>query len=107
MTGTAIVVRGLVKTYAGRRVAADLDLDVERGEVFALLGPNGAGKTTTTEILERYRARDAGEVCVLGAVPGVTLTYPGEGTGLGCSVDCLRSISFHSGRSPGTRVAAR
>jgi DNA-binding NarL/FixJ family response regulator len=41
--------------------------------------------------------------CGLTATP----TYPGEETGLGCFVDCLRSISFHSGRSPGTRVAVR
>jgi ABC-2 type transport system ATP-binding protein len=67
---TAIFVRGLSKTYAGHTVVTDLDLDVERGEVFALLGPNGAGKTTTTEILEGYRARDTGEVLVLGADPG-------------------------------------
>ena len=40
------------------------------GEVFALLGPNGAGKTTTVEILEGYRARDRGEVSVLGVDPG-------------------------------------
>lgn len=37
----------------------------------------------------------------------VTPTYPREETGLGWFVDCSRSISFHSGRSPGTRVAAR
>jgi ABC-2 type transport system ATP-binding protein len=34
-----------------------------------LLGPNGAGKTTTIEILEGYRARDAGAVEVLGFDP--------------------------------------
>jgi ABC-2 type transport system ATP-binding protein len=38
--------------------------------VFALLGPNGAGKTTTVEILEGFRARDAGAVTVLGFDPG-------------------------------------
>ena len=43
---------------------------MERGEVFGLLGPNGAGKTTTVEILEGYRARDGGEVAVLGHDPG-------------------------------------
>src|SRR5207302_7002228 len=45
------------------------DFDIEEGEVFGLLGPNGAGKTTTVEILEGYRARDAGEVEVLGVNP--------------------------------------
>lgn len=47
-----------------------IDLEIARGEIFALLGPNGAGKTTTVEILEGYRARDGGEVSVLGYDPG-------------------------------------
>ncbi|HZO31875.1 MAG TPA: ABC transporter ATP-binding protein, partial [Chloroflexota bacterium] len=46
-----------------------LSFEVRRGEVFALLGPNGAGKTTTLEILEGYRAADAGTVRVLGLDP--------------------------------------
>ena len=47
-----------------------LGFRVEQGEIFALLGRNGAGKTTTLEILEGFRARDAGEVAVLGIDPG-------------------------------------
>ena len=47
-----------------------IDLEIRRGEIFALLGPNGAGKTTTVEILEGYRARDGGDVTVLGYDPG-------------------------------------
>ncbi len=67
---TAITVRGLRKTYAGKAAVDSLDLDIGAGECFALLGPNGAGKTTTVEILEGFRARDAGEVSVLGVDPG-------------------------------------
>ena len=66
---SAIDVRGLRKSYGSREVLHGLDFAVEAGEVFALLGPNGAGKTTTVEILEGYRARDAGEVRVLGEDP--------------------------------------
>jgi ABC-2 type transport system ATP-binding protein len=45
-------VRGLSKTYAtGQAALRPLDLDIERGEIFALLGPNGAGKTTLISIL--------------------------------------------------------
>jgi ABC-2 type transport system ATP-binding protein len=66
---SAVRVRGLVKAYSGVRAVNGIDLDIRRGEIFALLGPNGAGKTTTVEILEGYRARDGGEVTVLGYDP--------------------------------------
>ena len=69
MSGPAIRVRGLVKTYGRRRAVDGLSFTVERGEVFGLLGPNGAGKTTTVEILEGYRSADAGDVEVLGLDP--------------------------------------
>ncbi|MGH9226503.1 MAG: ABC transporter ATP-binding protein, partial [Acidimicrobiales bacterium] len=64
-----IVVRGLQKSYGEREAVRGIDLTVGAGEIFAFLGPNGAGKTTTVEILEGYRARDGGEVSVLGLDP--------------------------------------
>jgi ABC-2 type transport system ATP-binding protein len=67
--GPVIEVRGLRKSYDGVEAVSGIDLEVRAGEVFAFLGPNGAGKTTTVEILEGYRSRTAGEVCVLGADP--------------------------------------
>jgi ABC-2 type transport system ATP-binding protein len=66
---TAVVVSGLRKTYGDVAAVAGIDFEIARGEVFGLLGPNGAGKTTTVEILEGYRARDAGDVRVLGEDP--------------------------------------
>jgi ABC-2 type transport system ATP-binding protein len=66
----AVVVAGLRKSYGTVRAVRDVSFTVEDGEIFALLGPNGAGKTTTLEILEGFRARDAGRVEVLGADPG-------------------------------------
>ena len=48
----AIETRGLSKTYPnGVRALVDLDLRVERGEIFGYLGPNGAGKSTTIRLL--------------------------------------------------------
>jgi ABC-2 type transport system ATP-binding protein len=48
----AIEAFGLSKTYRGNvRALVDLDLRVERGEVFGYLGPNGAGKSTTIRLL--------------------------------------------------------
>ena len=42
-------------SYGRRETLHAIDLEVDRGEVFAFLGPNGAGKTTTVEILEGFR----------------------------------------------------
>jgi branched-chain amino acid transport system ATP-binding protein len=41
-----IICRGLEVRYEGAQVLADLDFDVEEGEIVALLGTNGAGKST-------------------------------------------------------------
>ncbi len=65
----AISVRDLHKSYGSHEAVRGISFDIAEGEVFGLLGPNGAGKTTTVEILEGYRARDRGEVSVLGFDP--------------------------------------
>ena len=47
-----VSVRGVSKTYAGGfQALKHVDLDIQRGEIFALLGPNGAGKTTLISII--------------------------------------------------------
>jgi ABC-2 type transport system ATP-binding protein len=64
-----ISISGLRMSYRETEAVRGIDLEVNRGEVFAFLGPNGAGKTTTVEILEGYRRRSGGEVSVLGEDP--------------------------------------
>jgi ABC-2 type transport system ATP-binding protein len=66
---SAISVRDLRKSYGAHEALRGISFELGEGEVFGLLGPNGAGKTTTVEILEGYRARDGGEVEVLGHDP--------------------------------------
>ncbi|ACZ29648.1 ABC transporter related protein [Xylanimonas cellulosilytica DSM 15894] len=68
-TTAAVRVRDLRKRYGTHQALDGVELDVERGEIFAVLGPNGAGKTTTVEILAGFRSRDDGEVSVLGQDP--------------------------------------
>lgn len=47
-----ITIKDLNKTYAsGFQALKNINLDIQRGEIFALLGPNGAGKTTLISII--------------------------------------------------------
>lgn len=61
--------RGVSKRYGSVVAVSDLNLDVERAEVFALLGPNGAGKTTTVDMCEGFVTPDTGTIDVLGLNP--------------------------------------
>ncbi len=61
-----IVTTSLTKSYRNTPVLRGIDLEVERGEIFALLGPNGAGKTTTVNILTTLIKSDAGTASVAG-----------------------------------------
>jgi ABC-2 type transport system ATP-binding protein len=47
-----ISIKNLTKSYAsGFQALKLIDLDIDKGEIFALLGPNGAGKTTLINIV--------------------------------------------------------
>src|SRR5215475_4866055 len=62
-----ISVSHLSKTYAsGFRALNDINLDIQRGEIFALLGPNGAGKTTLIGVICGIVNPSAGTVTVDG-----------------------------------------
>jgi ABC-2 type transport system ATP-binding protein len=52
MNRPIISISNLTKTYAsGLSALKSVDLDIQKGEIFALLGPNGAGKTTLINIV--------------------------------------------------------
>ena len=54
--------RDLKKTYNGRTVVKNVNIDVERGEVVGLLGPNGAGKTTSFYMMVGLIKADEGTI---------------------------------------------
>jgi len=56
----------LHKSYRGRKVVDDVELEIGQGEVVGLLGPNGAGKTTTFYILVGLARPDSGRVLLNG-----------------------------------------
>lgn len=60
----AVQVRGLDRSFAGRKVLDRLDLTIRSGEFVALLGASGSGKTTLLRILAGLNAPDEGAVQV-------------------------------------------
>jgi ABC-2 type transport system ATP-binding protein len=62
----AIDVRGLSKSFGGRKVVRDLSMQVKRGTIYGFLGPNGSGKTTTIRMLTGLLTPDEGEGTCLG-----------------------------------------
>lgn len=67
MNGDLVIdVQGLSKSFGGRPVVRDVDIQVRRGEICGFLGPNGSGKTTTIRMLCGLLTPDAGEGTCLG-----------------------------------------
>lgn len=58
--------RGLTKRFGDLTAVSDLDLSVNRAEVFGFLGPNGCGKSTTIRMLCGLLLPSSGEIEVLG-----------------------------------------
>jgi ABC-2 type transport system ATP-binding protein len=69
MGEVVIEAEGLTKRYGGFTAVDNLNLQIERGEVFGLLGPNGSGKTTTILMLLGLTEPTAGRIKVLGFDP--------------------------------------
>ena len=68
-SSTALVTRGLCKSYGDFQALRGVDLEVRRGEIFGFLGPNGAGKTTTIRCLLDLIRPSAGTLRVLDLDP--------------------------------------
>lgn len=66
MRDTVIYVKELTKSFKDKEVLKGVNVEVQRGEIFALLGSNGAGKTTLVNILSTLMKADSGEVSICG-----------------------------------------
>ncbi len=66
---TLLAVRGLSKSFpidkhSRKKVLADVDLEIRRGEIVGLIGPSGIGKSTLARCIMGICAPDSGEVIV-------------------------------------------
>ncbi|MDR0427010.1 MAG: ABC transporter ATP-binding protein [Dysgonamonadaceae bacterium] len=63
---TAVSAKSLSKNYDKTTALENVDLRVERGEIFGIIGPDGAGKTTLFRILTSLLLPDSGTAYVGG-----------------------------------------
>ena len=66
MQTTVLQTENLTKRYGSLTAVKELNLEIQRGEIFGLLGPNGAGKTTSINLMCGLLKPDAGRVFIHG-----------------------------------------
>ncbi|MEE4361407.1 MAG: amino acid ABC transporter ATP-binding protein [Pseudomonadales bacterium] len=72
-----VSIRSLGKHYGADVALADIDLDIEAGEVVCIVGPSGAGKSTLIRCINLLEDFDEGGRIVVDGIevrPGPTLT---------------------------------
>src|SRR6201994_3112507 len=90
-----ISVKHLSKTYgSGFKALSNINLDINRGEIFALLGPNGAGKTTLISIICGIANLSEGTVTVDGR--DISKDYRAARSLIGLVPQELRTDAFES-----------
>jgi spermidine/putrescine transport system ATP-binding protein len=62
-----VELRGVSKSYGGRRAVDRVTLQIRRGEFFSLLGPSGCGKTTLMRMVAGFETPDEGTILLDGA----------------------------------------
>lgn len=62
----AIKTVNLNKFYGNFQACKDINIAVEKGDVFAFIGPNGAGKTTTIRMITGIIKQNSGDIFING-----------------------------------------
>ncbi len=66
MTHEILSARSITKSFGHDRVLRELDLTINKGDIYVLFGSNGAGKTTLMKVLSTLHPADSGEIMLFG-----------------------------------------
>ncbi len=91
---TVLKVIGITKKYNNGRGIFDINLDIQRGDIFGFLGPNGAGKTTAMKIMTGLMSADSGDVEIFGH--SITKEFEKAMEKVGCIIETAESYAYLS-----------
>jgi ABC-2 type transport system ATP-binding protein len=66
MNTSSIKTTNLTKSFGSTIAVSELNLDIQKGELYGLVGPDGAGKTTTMRLLTAIMEPTSGDAAVAG-----------------------------------------
>ncbi len=66
ISNTLLETRNLIKSFGGRKIIDNLNLQVMKGDIYGFLGRNGQGKTTTIRLITSLIFPDSGDVIIDG-----------------------------------------
>jgi ABC-2 type transport system ATP-binding protein len=92
MLDKAIVIENLSKIYKNNRGIQDLNLEIDRGEIFGFLGPNGSGKTTTMKVMVGLMKADKGDVRINGY--SISNEYEQAMKNVGCIIESVTPFPY-------------
>ena len=67
MSEAVISIKGLEKSYGKHKVLTNVNLEIDKGDIFGLVGRNGAGKTTLFKVILGLSAYEKGTLEICGS----------------------------------------
>ncbi|MDP4179903.1 MAG: ABC transporter ATP-binding protein [Bacillota bacterium] len=84
-------IKGLSKLYKNGRGIKDINLFLNKGDIYGFLGSNGAGKSTAMKIMTGLMKADSGDVIIFGH--SVMSEYEKAMRNVGCIIETAESYS--------------
>ena len=66
MSETVIALSNVRKSYGKHQVLSDVNMTVNKGDIYGLVGKNGAGKTTIFKVILGLSEFDSGSLSIMG-----------------------------------------
>jgi ABC-2 type transport system ATP-binding protein len=91
-----VEIEGLTKVFSNNRGIHDVNMTVERGDIYGFFGPNGAGKTTVMKIMTGLARANRGKVRLFGY--DVSTHFEQAMAKVGVLIETAEAYTYMSGR---------